>query len=257
MGSRPTARVANPQIARVATVANPLIPTVGALLFATGCYDPDALRVSVAHWTFDGVTGSTVEDVSGHDNTGTLMGGAMIGLDRHDNGALVLDGMQFYMRVASSSSINSLRTTGTIALWSYIETLPTSLGSVLAGRRVGPEADDLWSVGYYDTTYYGFTLTDRLVDPGIFGGGVPAVGTWVHLAFVIDEDTARLYLNGDEIGSEPIPTPLPESDTPVFIGAGDNGTVGTREFVTGRIDDVRIYNQALSPSALIDLANEP
>lgn len=237
---------------------SPSVPAVGVLLFAAGCFDLDALRArdaNVAHWTFDGVTGTTVEDVSGHGNAGTLLGGAVIELDRHGGGALALDGVQTYMRVMSSPSINSLREAGTIALWSLVDVLDNR-GAVLAGRRVGPEAEDLWTVGYYDTSYYAFTRTDVVPDGGILAGGVPPIATWVHVALVIDGATVRLYRDGVEVGNETIPTPLPESDTPIFIGAGDNGGAGIREYVTGRIDDVRLYDHALSRAELMALANE-
>jgi len=77
---------------------------------------------------------------------------------------------------------------------------------------------------------------------------------WVHLAMTYDGNTQILYVNGIEAGREATGWPITADVTPLTIGAGLNiDTVN--ENLTGRIDEVRIYSRALSPTEVASLAN--
>src|SRR5262249_34095649 len=83
-----------------------------------------------------------------------------------------------------------------------------------------------------------------------FGGGWVAaygstalpVNTWTHVALTYDGATLRLYVNGVQVASLAQGGPLPTSTYPLQIG-GDN-IYG--QYFQGTIDEVRIYNRALS-----------
>src|SRR5258708_24279880 len=63
----------------------------------------------------------------------------------------------------------------------------------------------------------------------------------------------RLYVNGVQVASQPQTGPIPFSANPLQIG-GDN-LLG--QYFLGAIDDVRIYNGALSQSAIQTDMNTP
>ena len=80
-------------------------------------------------------------------------------------------------------------------------------------------------------------------------------GQWIHVAATRDGATASLYLNGQ----------LESSTEYLFLvtnkGQGLRiGSIGTTDgwagFFKGRIDDVRIYDQALSPEQIEQLAGD-
>jgi hypothetical protein len=62
----------------------------------------------------------------------------------------------------------------------------------------------------------------------------------------------RLYIDGVEIGSQPLTGRILVDDNPVTIGGEENGSesrVVDGEF-DGRIDEVRLYNRALSAAEI-------
>jgi Concanavalin A-like lectin/glucanases superfamily len=80
------------------------------------------------------------------------------------------------------------------------------------------------------------------------------LNTWSHLAMTYDGSAIRLYVNavlvaslGGVVGS------MPNSTLPLDIGG--NNVWG--EWFAGRIDEVRIYNRALSQSELQTAMNTP
>jgi hypothetical protein len=70
-------------------------------------------------------------------------------------------------------------------------------------------------------------------------------GQWHHTGFVWDGSIRALYVDGIEVAKDTEPqTSLESSYGGLYVGAGRYFEVGT--FFSGLIDDVRIYNQALS-----------
>jgi hypothetical protein len=66
--------------------------------------------------------------------------------------------------------------------------------------------------------------------------------TWTHLATTYDGSTVRLYVNGTQVASTARTGTLDTSSLPLRIG----GNQIWGEWFEGRIDDVRIYNRALT-----------
>ena len=94
---------------------------------------------------------------------------------------------------------------------------------------------------------YRFCALDCVTGPSSVGD----MNTWVHIAATEDGTTTRLYRNGVLVSSSPphAGSIAPET-TKVCIGSGANDATlaCNSEFVSARIDDVRIYGRALSAS---------
>jgi hypothetical protein len=82
--------------------------------------------------------------------------------------------------------------------------------------------------------------------------GPPAlpVGEWHHVAVVLGPAGGVLYLDGDQVGSNPSMTLRPAD-----LGSTPNNYLGRSQFpadpyLDGSIDDFRVYNRALSPSEI-------
>ncbi len=78
----------------------------------------------------------------------------------------------------------------------------------------------------------------------------PIDGSWMHVAGTYDGSTMRLYINGVLESSMVVPGGIPAAvnTLPLTIGAQD-GTSASRWFM-GWMDDVRVYNRALSLSEI-------
>jgi len=86
-------------------------------------------------------------------------------------------------------------------------------------------------------------------------GELPLVGSWTHVAAVWDGATISLYRNGELTGSAPFTGSISPSTNDLFIGV--NPVLGKQGYFVGRIDEVAIYDRALSPAEIRALAPEP
>lgn len=84
--------------------------------------------------------------------------------------------------------------------------------------------------------------------------GYPGIGInqWYHICGTHDGSTARIYVDGQEVDSTP-GAPAIGSTSPVMYIGGRSGTAG--DSFTGEIDDLRIYNRALSAAEISLLAS--
>jgi hypothetical protein len=76
----------------------------------------------------------------------------------------------------------------------------------------------------------------------VYGPAALTANTWAHLAATYDGATTRLYLNGAPVASQAQTGAIATSTNPLQIG-GDSLYGG---YFAGRIDEVRIYDRALS-----------
>ncbi|UTF61389.1 DUF6701 domain-containing protein [Gilvimarinus sp. DA14] len=83
---------------------------------------------------------------------------------------------------------------------------------------------------------------------------LPASGNWVHVASVFEGDELKLYVNGGQVGSTSFSrTQLIQTTDPLIIGK----RVGTAQyFFQGDIDEVRVYQGALTADEVSALASE-
>ena len=79
------------------------------------------------------------------------------------------------------------------------------------------------------------------------------VNEWSHVALTYDGATLRLYVNGTEVSSRATGGAIRETTDPLWIGG--NRPYG--EYFEGRIDEVRVYRRALSPSQVRAMMSTP
>ena len=77
----------------------------------------------------------------------------------------------------------------------------------------------------------------------------PIDGTWMHVAATYDGTTMRLYINGIEESSLAASISIATNSLPLSIGAQIDGT----RFFQGALDQVRVYNRALSAEEIAGL----
>lgn len=92
-----------------------------------------------------------------------------------------------------------------------------------------------------------------LAETGPLRGTRPTAGQWEHMALVVADERATLYINGVEAARQPWADARAGSFTQLqFRAGGEHGDVSL--LLDVRLDDVRVYHDALSARAVADLA---
>ena len=79
---------------------------------------------------------------------------------------------------------------------------------------------------------------------------LPATGEWIHIAFTNDGETATIYINGEAAAEGEVPGTLSANDDPWRIG---QDCERENYVFAGIIDEVRLWNRALSAEDIADL----
>ncbi|MBI3466480.1 MAG: hypothetical protein HY000_25990 [Planctomycetes bacterium] len=194
----------------------------------------------VAAYAFDEGAGATVSDVSGQGNHGTITGPTWTPSGRF-GGALSFDGVNDLITIADADSLD-LTTGMTLEAWVN----PSAV--TRKWRDVIYKGSDIYFLEATSTNSNrsagGAKVGASLLST--YGTAPLAVNTWSHLALTFDGASLRLYLNGIEVSSAPRTGSIQTSTNPVQIG-GDS-LYG--QFFAGLIDEVRIYDGALTPAEI-------
>jgi glucose/arabinose dehydrogenase/PKD repeat protein len=221
----------------------PAIPTppprllaLVALLSLTLAQTVDAAPAGlVAAYGFDEATGTTAVDVSGLGNTGVLNSTTTRTTSGKYGGALVFDGSSAFVSISDAASLD-LTSAMTLEAWVY----PTRSGA--GWGDVVYKANDAY---YLDgsSTNSGFPAAGGTFTASpLYSTAALPQNTWSHLAATYDGTTLRLYVNGTQVASKAQTGAIQTSSLPLTIG----GDVPNGQNYTGRIDEVRVYNRALS-----------
>ena len=226
----------------------------------------------VAYYNFNG---GNLYDSSGLGNN-IIFNNATLTTDRFgvSGNAYLFDGKTSYMQVKNSSSLNPQN----ITLFAIVKPNGFFQGSChgnqiiekgypyqvngFYGLEFGPSittgvgnpcaptvdtTTENFSGIYGDNTQYGYAPGDA---PGVgAGAGSDTIyvqtNQWSTIAFTYDGTTAKFYLNGALVNSVTKTVPFTPNSFDLFIGASGYFSVFPF-FFNGKIDEVRIYNKAIS-----------
>ena len=201
---------------------------------------PAAPSGLVAAYAFDEGSGTTVSDASGNGNGGTISGATWSSAGKYGS-ALSFNGSSSRVTIANSSS---LQLSSGMTLEAWVD--PATVSS--AWRDVIEKGND---------NYFLMGTTDQSSAAG--GGGIIggsygqvfttsplATNTWSFLALTYDGATERLYLNGTQVASLAHTGAITSSTNALTLGS--DPFYG--QFFNGLIDNIRIYNSALSAAAI-------
>jgi hypothetical protein len=205
----------------------------------------------VSLWALDG----DALDRTGR-NDGMLMGSANITTDTERGLVLKLAAAGDYMQVPDSPSLDI---TGqiTLAAWLKLETLPTGVNGKIIVKLVDGGNVNPWEIYTLDILNTGsprFILSsgDTSGRAQVQGSSI-TVGSWQHLAGTYDGTSLRLFLNGELANITIAEISLGQSSAPLHIGAFLPDYWSNIE---GYIDDVRIYNRAMTSGEIAQLYRE-
>jgi hypothetical protein len=208
----------------------------------------------VAHWRLDQGSGSAAPDTTGA-NSGALRNGAawsamvVPGNQFGDLGSAQLDGVDDAVELGTAT-LPTLEHAKSISVWFWIGGAPSTtrqnifvLANELSKRSV--------QLGFesYKIAVWGWNVP---VGGGIIYGPTLSMPGWYHLGYTFDGHTHTLYLRGSVVGSSTgdLGTAV---ITDAVIGAYDPDLdIGER--FKGLVNDVRVYDRALSAKEISDLA---
>jgi len=214
----------------------------------------------VAHWPFDEGRGTRIQDISGSGNHGLAVEGETSSAkqqsspkweDGREGFALKFDGIDDWVRVASSESINETATNNAVSIsaWIYVERLNTRRPfNFIVSRDNPPTPLEIFGLGLLGGLPTGAVKFFNASGPE----NVP-YEKWVHLAMTYDGTIQRVYADGEPVGELEIGAAVCAGESPVTIGAAlHNGDVN--ENFLGLIDDVRLYRRALRACEIKQIA---
>lgn len=208
----------------------------------------DLIQGLVASYNFNG----NANDTSGNDNNGTVYG-AVLSEDRLNiaDSAYWFDGSDDYVRIEDSSSLDVINGISLVA-WINFES-----GGYKNPRIIHKQyAYDLFTQGTGDSRMVRFSLNNSVAGEEIIVNSTNLVnsGSWNFVVGTYDGSSVKLYINGALEVEESYSFDIRNSSYHVEIGR--NSYNQTDDF-KGYIDDVRIYDRALSRDEILGIYSVP
>jgi len=203
----------------------------------------------VGWWKLDETSGETASDSSSNGNVGTLQGDVVWQPNAGKiAGALKFDGTSSYVEIPTAGMSASK---GTVALWAKLspEQAEPEHRYIFGHTTIPPYSNRIQL--YMDESA-------TMLDLGLGNSHETntdminlEVETWYQVALTWDEGTYVVYLNGEELATDSY-TDLESLNSIADIG--NNGRPDRRDqSFNGLIDDVHIYNYALSHDEIVAL----
>lgn len=221
----------------------------------------------VGHWKFDECQGGTANDSSGNSNSGTITIGASgedtlgtcttsstawgSGTTGKRNYSLSLDGTDDYVLVADNDNLSFTNKTMTINAWIKGNVVTGDNGIVVKRATSNFE--------------YGFYVSDSKLSLNLWtaasasvcstvGSATLSTNTWYFVTAVADGTNCYLYLNGVRDGTAgAISGTVSNGTAGVYIGYDNSGVA---RYLNGQIDDVKIFNYALTAAQVKNMMND-
>jgi hypothetical protein len=206
----------------------------------------------IALWKLDEPGGNVAKDSAG-DNNGILVGDPQWRPDAGKiDGALEFDGDGDYVKIAGESDFD-ITDQITVSAWIKVSQFDKEWQAVIA------KGDSAWRIQRNQTEdSLEFACSGLKIPSGtpwgnLYGQRSVNDGQWHHIVGVYDGSKMYLIIDGDMDSSQPASGRINMNNQPVFIG--ENSEQSGR-FWHGLIDDVRVYNYALSKEEVAALSSQ-
>ncbi len=210
----------------------------------------------VSQWNGGVVSGTTATDISGGNN-GTLLGRTTV-VSGIFGEAFKFNGSSAYIKIGNPASLNFGTGSFSLDVW-FIGGVGrrSSIGNIIRKSNYpekGPGAGYWLRIGTSEGGQMLEFFTGETVGyENQFRGSIATPinsGTWYRVVATRDDaGTMKLYVNGELKGTAKAPNADTTSEAPFTIGAWDD-RFGAREFFSGLIEEVSVYNRALDSSEI-------
>lgn len=217
----------------------------------------------MGYWPFNG----NANDESGNRNDGVLLNGAAF-TDGIVNNALILDGIDDYVEVPFSPVLSI---TGAITITAWIKTSKTTCSGIVSNLKSGAInnsnrngyiffcGDCCGSNGSHFSTHLNYSWCPPPCVPisgMVESQTIVTNNAWHHIAVTYDGTKVKAYVNRVVEDSVNYSSGILGNTNPLLIGKDYTACYEHRYF-HGILDEIRIYNRALTETEIIALYNEP
>jgi beta-lactam-binding protein with PASTA domain len=251
-----SATIARGNVISSSPIAGTSVPPLSAvaIVVSSGAPQPAGLVLALG---FDEAAGSTALDSSASARNGTIR--QALRVPGKFGRALSFDGVDDWVTVADTTASPFDLTTGmTVSAW-VNPTLMSGWETILMKER-GIAGEGLLSYALYahdgaplavgqpvPAGYVRVTPVLSTTDRAVRGTAALPLNTWTHLATTYDGANQRFYVNGVLVGTTAGTGSIVVSNGSIRIGGNASST---GEFFQGLIDEVRVYNRALSAAEI-------
>jgi len=196
----------------------------------------------VGFWKLD--SASTLRDISGNGNTATVYG-ATITQGRIDK-ALQFDGVDDYVDAGNGASLNI---TDAITISAWVKWLSPAIKEIITkmdSANVNANAYEF----YQGNNGVVFRIWKDGVVSSLSSATTITTNTWAQIVVTWDGTTKKIFINGvQDPNTQAVSAPIDSTTGKVVIGAYATAVYPFNGF----IDEVRIYNRALSAAEIMSI----
>ncbi len=205
-----------------------------------------------AQWHMDEGSGTVISDSSANSNTGTITGASWPHTDgggwynRSDAGfsagdSLVFDGAD-YLTFADDNSLDT--TSITITAWLRTGNDVAATQYIVSKWNEGANERSFALLRESTAIYFLTSQSGTLSTVDSQGRGSLSANTWYHVSATSDASNKRIFINGVQSGSSWAWANVIHTGTSILTIGSRDGT--PLDLLSGTIDEVSIYNRALS-----------
>lgn len=199
----------------------------------------------IAHWPMDQSSGEIVKDVVGGHN-GKFAEGKLKWVPAKFGNGLYFDSSRAHVEVPKSPELE-LSKSITVVAWVNFE--------VISGRREVVSYADSYIINLGDGVFNVYIFQQGNW-PRVRGKTPIKAGEWYFSALTYDSSNLSLYVNGELDGSSPLPGGISFQDLSLWFG-GPPADVNTDWYLIGTMDEVEIYDKALTADEIKSIYKSP
>ncbi len=202
----------------------------------------------LGYWSFNG----NANDLSGNGNNGTN-NGAILTADRfgNPNNAYSFNGINSFIQIPNNTNLQNFSAM-TISAWVKVNQWYTYSNTnwFPIVSKSSTATPGYFSYGFNQNYFYSNINSNQSESPTY----ISPLNQWVNCTVVFEATSVKYYVNGVLIGTDFTFVSLGtiDSNGDLFIGKDDPGIT---EFANGIIDDLGIWNRALTQEEISDFYN--
>jgi hypothetical protein len=205
----------------------------------------------VGWWPFNG----NANDESGNANNGTIQNGVLSTNDRYSNqnSAYDFDGTNDQIEVSNSISISPSQYVS-VNTWIYPRAYEDNKHCVSKGSHINLTYRSFGILGPESNNKARFFVSNGSIEQGISTLTTLTLNQWYQITGVYDGSTLKIYVNGVLDNQLNFTGLINQNSEPLLFGSHKYYSFSDYWF-NGKIDDIGIWNRALTQQEITDLYN--